>query len=102
MRRARASPIPHPPGLVETPGSNNWAPAPLAHGAEPDRLAPRRTPDPLDPLGPPLEPLRVGLKMARELGGGGIRIIAQVGNPSRQAHQRRAELVRRLARHRGP
>ena len=75
---------------------------PLGHGAEPDRLATRRTPDPLEPLGHPLEPLRVGLKMARDLGGGGIRIIAQVGNPSREAHQRRAELVRRLARHRGP
>src|SRR5438034_3751838 len=25
MRRAKAKPMPHPPGLVETPGSNSWA-----------------------------------------------------------------------------
>src|SRR3989475_8355428 len=43
------------------------------------------------PLGHALQPLRVGLKMLGQLPARGTRMFPQVGNPSRQAHQRGAE-----------
>ena len=55
-----------------------------------------------EPFGNPLEPLGVGLKMCYELPAQRTRILAQVINPTREAHERRPELVGRLAGHRHP
>ena len=85
-----------------------WQPRPevrhdaLGDRAQSDRLASRRPADALEPLGDALQALGVRFKMGDELAPRGIRILAEVINPPREAHQRRPELMRRLAGHRDP
>src|SRR5919204_312692 len=74
----------------------------LRDAAKADRFAARRPADPFEPFGHPFEALGIGFKMSDELAAWCTRILPQVINPTREAHQRRAELVRRLARHRDP
>src|SRR6266853_3911751 len=74
----------------------------LGHRSETDGLAPGRAADALEAFRDALQPLGVRLKMGDELAARRIRILPQVINPTREAHERGAELVRRLARHRHP
>ena len=75
---------------------------PFRDQAQTHGLAPRRPADPLEPLGHAFEPLRVRFKMRDELAAGCIRILPEVINPTREAHERRAQLMRRLPCHRDP
>ena len=74
----------------------------LSHRAQPHRLAPRRPADALEALRHALEPLGIRLKMRNQLTARRTRILAQIINPTREAHERGAQLVGRLARHRHP
>ena len=75
---------------------------PFGHRTECDALFPGDAPDALEPFGDPLQTLRVRFKMGDQLPAGRIGILPQVSNPSRETHQRRAQLMRRLPRHRHP
>ncbi len=75
---------------------------PLGHRAESHRLAARGPPNALESFGDPLQPLRIRFEMVRHLKRGSSGVFAQRGNPPSQAHERGAELMGRLARHRHP
>ena len=69
--------------------------------AEPDRLALGRIADALEPAGHAVQPLGVGREVVGQIGRRG-RSRAHSLDPSLETGERRAHLMRRLARHRHP